>query len=76
MSQTQTYQVRGMTCGHCAGAVTAELEKLEAVTAVAVEVVPQGDSSVTVTSTIALTDEAVRAAVAAAGYVLIVAPSR
>ncbi len=76
MSQTQTYQVRGLTCGHCAGAVTAELEKLEAVTAVAVEVVPQGDSSVTVTSTIALTDEAVRAAVAAAGYVLIVAPSR
>ncbi|MCV7080354.1 heavy-metal-associated domain-containing protein [Mycolicibacterium insubricum] len=62
MSQTRTYQVRGMTCGHCAGAVTAELEKLGGVTAVAVEVVPQGDSPVTVTSTAALTDDAVRAA--------------
>ena len=75
MSQTRTSQVRGMTCGHCAGAVTAELEKLGGVTAVAVEVVPQGDSPVTVTSTAALTDDAVRAAVAVAGYELVGTPS-
>jgi copper chaperone CopZ len=50
MSQTQTYQVRGMTCGHCARAVTAELEALDRVTGVIVDVVPQGDSAVIVTS--------------------------
>lgn len=40
MSQTQTYQVRGMTCGHCAGAVTNELKALDTVTGVTVDVVP------------------------------------
>ena len=34
MSQTQSYQVRGMTCGHCVGAVTGELEALDGVTSV------------------------------------------
>ena len=75
MSQTRTYQVRGMTCGHCAGAVTPPSFSSSAVTAVAVEVVPQGDSPVTVTSTAALTDDAVRAAVAVAGYELVGTPS-
>lgn len=73
MSQTQKYQVRGMTCGHCAAAVTAELEKLGPVTAVAVDVVPQGDSTVTVTSSDVLSGEAVRDAVQRAGYELIAA---
>ncbi|MFN8087599.1 MAG: heavy-metal-associated domain-containing protein [Mycobacterium sp.] len=70
MSQTQTYQVRGMTCGHCAGAVTAELEKLEVVTGVSVDVVPQGDSTVTVTSSGDLDRDAVRDAIDRAGYEL------
>ena len=71
MSQTQIYQVRGMTCGHCAGAVTSELEKLAAVTGVAVDVVPQGDSTVTVTSSESLAHDAVRDAVQRAGYELV-----
>ena len=50
MSETHTYHVRGMTCGHCARAVTGELEALDAVTGVTVDVVPEGDSAVSVTS--------------------------
>jgi copper chaperone CopZ len=65
-----------MTCGHCAGAVTSELEALDAVTSVTVDVVPHGDSTVTVTSSAGLADEAVRDAVARAGYELVGAPSR
>ncbi len=76
MSQNRTYQVRGMTCGHCAAVVTAELKKLESVTAVAVDVVPQGDSTVTVTSTADLAQDAVRGAVAHAGYELVGTSSR
>ena len=44
MSQMQNYLVRGMTCGHCVGAVTGELEGIDTVTAVTVDVVPEGDS--------------------------------
>ncbi len=76
MPQTQTYQVRGMTCGHCVGAVRAELEALDTVTDVAVDVVPQGESTVTVTSSAGLDQDAVRDAVARAGYELVGAPSR
>lgn len=74
MSQTHIYQVRGMTCGHCAGAVTEELETLAGVTGVAVNVVPQGNSTVTVTSTAELARDTVREAVARAGYELVDAP--
>ena len=76
MSQTQRYQVRGMTCGHCAGAVTSELDALGTVTSVTVDVVPQGDSIVAVTSSAGLSDEVVRDAVARAGYELVATPSR
>jgi len=76
MSQTQTYQVRGMTCGHCVGAVTAELKALDTVSGVTVDVVPQGDSTVTVTSLAGMDQDAVRDAVARAGYELVAAPSR
>ena len=57
-----TYQVTGMTCEHCVHAVTEELGSLSGVTAVTVELVPAGNSAVTVTSDTPL----VRAAVAAA----------
>jgi copper chaperone CopZ len=76
MTQTQTYQVRGMTCGHCAGAVTSSLEALDTVTGVTVDVVPQGDSTVTVTSSAGLDQDAVRDAVARAGYELVGTPKR
>ncbi|MCB0939423.1 MAG: heavy-metal-associated domain-containing protein [Mycobacterium sp.] len=75
MSQTQTYRVRGMTCGHCVGAVTSELQTLGTVTDVAVDLVPQGDSTVTVTSSAALEAGAVRDAITRAGYELVGTPA-
>jgi copper chaperone len=47
---SETYRVTGMTCEHCVHAVTAELERLDAVRDVAVELVAGGQSAVTVTS--------------------------
>jgi copper chaperone len=45
-----TYQVTGMTCEHCARAVTIEIENLDGVRSVTVTLVPGGESAVTVTS--------------------------
>lgn len=59
------YTVRGMTCGHCAGSVTAEVTKIPGVTGVEVDV-PTG--RVTVLSDQQVTAEAVAAAVQEAGY--------
>ncbi|GAB2758758.1 heavy-metal-associated domain-containing protein [Nocardioides pakistanensis] len=47
---TQTYSVTGMTCGHCAHAVTTELKALDGVNDVNVDLVAGGTSTVTVTS--------------------------
>lgn len=47
---TVTYQVTGMTCGHCANAVTGELKNIDGVREVAVDLNPGGKSAVTVTS--------------------------
>jgi copper chaperone len=57
-----------MTCGHCVSAVTEELTALPGVANVHVQLVPGGDSVVTVTSDAPLTDDAVREAVDEAGY--------
>jgi len=43
-----TYTVTGMTCEHCVHAVTEELTSLGGVTQVNVELVPSGESKVTV----------------------------
>ena len=64
---TSTYAVTGMTCGHCASAVTSELKTLEGVTDVAVDLVAGGTSSVTVTSTQPLEETQVAAALDEAG---------
>ena len=62
-----TYQVTGMTCEHCARAVSAELRGLDGVSDVAVELVPGGESAVTVTSDAPLAAAAVAAALDEAG---------
>ena len=64
---TQTFPVTGMTCGHCVGAVTAELEQIPGVTAVNIELVRGGSSSVTVASDAPLAQEQVAAALDEAG---------
>jgi copper chaperone len=62
-----TYQVTGMTCDHCVRAVTEEIQGLAGVGAVAVNLVPDAVSAVTVTSDAPLTPEAVAAALDEAG---------
>jgi len=68
---TTTYPVTGMTCGHCVQAVTSELSGLTGVSAVAVELVTDGVSLVTVTSDGPLPEQAVTEALdEAGGYLL------
>jgi len=62
-----TYQVTGMTCEHCARTVSAELRVLDGVSDVAVELVPGGESAVTVTSDAPLPAAAVATALDEAG---------
>jgi copper chaperone CopZ len=62
-----TYKVAGMTCEHCANAVTGELKSLDGVQDVAVELNAGGVSAVTVTSDVPLTSAAVEAALDEAG---------
>ncbi|NLU66449.1 heavy-metal-associated domain-containing protein [Streptomyces sp. HNM0574] len=64
---TTVYQVTGMSCGHCEGAVTEEVSAIEGVESVKA-VASTGE--VTVISAAALDDEAVRAAVDEAGFEL------
>ncbi len=63
MTET-TYSVAGMTCDHCARAVSTEVANLPGVTAVDVDV-PSG--TVRVTSEQPVDESAVRAALAEAG---------
>lgn len=65
---TTTYQVTGMSCGHCEDAVAEEISRLDGVSS-AKAVASTGE--VTVTATSEPDDEAVRAAVDEAGYELV-----
>jgi copper chaperone CopZ len=72
---TSTYQITGMTCDHCASAVTEELKGLDGVTEVTIDLVPGGTSAVTVTSDQPLTDDAIAEALDEAGdYALAAKP--
>jgi copper chaperone len=62
-----TYAVTGLTCEHCATAVSEELTRLDGVSAVSVELVPGGRSAVTVSSDAPLPADAVAAALDEAG---------
>jgi copper chaperone len=64
---TTSYKVTGMSCEHCANAVTSELRRIESVSAVTVELIPNGVSLVTVTSGQPLADDTVNAALDEAG---------
>lgn len=67
MSVRTTYQITGMTCGHCVSAVTAELTALPGVKEVEIDLAA-GNAVVTSDSVLPL-DE-VRNAVDEAGYQL------
>jgi copper chaperone CopZ len=62
-----TYLVTGMTCEHCARAVSGELRALEGVSGVSVDLVPDGQSAVTVASEAPLARAAVAGALDEAG---------
>ena len=64
---TTTYKVTGMTCEHCANAVTSEVSALGGVSDVKVDLVPSGVSLVTITSNEPLTDDVIGAALEEAG---------
>lgn len=64
---TTTYAVTGMTCEHCVRAVTEELSGLAGVSRVEVDLVPGGESLVTVTGEDKPSEEAVAAALDEAG---------
>ena len=68
MSDTRTFTVQGMTCGHCVSSVTEEVQEIPGVEQVDV-VLETG--AVTVTSSQPLDDAAVRSAVEEAGYQLV-----
>jgi copper chaperone len=69
-----TYAVTGMTCEHCVRAVTEELTRLGGVTEVTVELVPGGQSAVTVSSDAPLPEDTVSSALDEAGDYRLVAP--
>lgn len=61
---SSTYDVTGMTCGHCADAVTSEVMVIEGVTGVTVDV----ENGKVLVDGDGFTDDQVRAAVDEAGY--------
>ncbi len=65
---THAFAVAGMTCGHCASAVSEEISAIDEVAAVSVDV-PSG--IVTVDAGDALDESRVAAAVTEAGYELV-----
>ncbi|GAA4573227.1 heavy-metal-associated domain-containing protein [Micromonospora coerulea] len=65
---TTTYQVQGMTCGHCVNSVSAEVGAIAGVSDVQVDL---ASGRVTVTSESPLDTDTVRAAVDEAGYDLV-----
>lgn len=65
---TTTYQVQGMTCGHCVSSVGAEVGAIPGVSDVQVDL---ATGQVTVTSASPLDTGTVRAAVDEAGYDLV-----
>ncbi len=67
MSQTSTYNVTGMTCGHCVSSVTEEVREISGVENVDV-VLETG--ALTITSAEPIDGATVRAAVVEAGYQL------
>jgi copper chaperone len=62
-----TISIKGMTCGHCEGRVTAELKKIDGVT----EVVASAESAnAVITSTAEIAAASIEKAIVDAGYKL------
>jgi copper chaperone len=64
---TTTYKVTGMTCEHCVNSVTSEIGAIDGVSGIAIDLVPNGVSLMTITSTEPLSEDVVGAAMDEAG---------
>jgi len=67
-TQATRVEIDGMTCGHCVASVSEELQEIPGVTDVQVELVANGTSTATITSSTALDEQAIRSAIDEAGY--------
>jgi copper ion binding protein len=65
MAATSTFQVAGMTCGHCVSSVESEVSAIDGVQTVDVDL---ATGRLTVTSDTPVDPDAVRSAVEEAGY--------
>jgi copper chaperone len=65
MATTSTFQVAGMTCGHCVSSVESEVSAIDGVQTVDVDL---ASGRLTVTSDTPVDPDAVRSAVEEAGY--------
>jgi copper chaperone CopZ len=72
-SMIQTYGVRGLTCWRCMVSVIDEVRSLPGVDAVQVDLVPFGESRVSVVPEGAVTRDQVRASLGHAGFDLVAA---
>ncbi|HET8957388.1 MAG TPA: cation transporter [Microcella sp.] len=66
-----SFLVSGMTCGHCVASVTEEVGAIEGVVNVNVDLNAQGASRVTVQATHPIETDALRTAIADAGYEIV-----
>jgi copper chaperone len=64
MSDTKTYTVTGIHCGHCAAAIKEEVSSVEGVQAIDVDL----DAKLVMVRGEGLSDEALREAIEEAGY--------
>lgn len=71
IDRTIELAVNGMTCGHCVASVTEELEAVDGVKHVDVILESGGTSKVTVFTDTGVDDDALREAVAEAGFELV-----
>jgi copper chaperone len=67
VSETSTYLVQGMHCGHCVASVTEEVSTIPGVSDVQVDL---GSGELVITSDTGIPAQEVQAAVDAAGYSL------
>jgi copper chaperone len=65
---TVSYLVEGMTCSHCVKSVAEELHEVTGITGVDIRLVPDGASTVTITSSAPVNPADVQHAVREAGY--------
>jgi copper chaperone len=70
MSTTTSYAVNGMSCGHCIGSVSTEINKIDGVTNVEVDLATDGPADVKVTSGDGVAVADIREAIDEAGYEL------